>query len=89
MNNVECWLATIYIVECENCGDYEVSEDRATAVSPTHCPSCERTDRTSVKATDKQAWFYWYCLPGCLPDSDESGPFDTEQAALDDAEEWS
>ena len=20
-------------------------------------------------------WFYWYCFPGCLPDSDAIGPF--------------
>ena len=27
-------------------------------------------------------WYYWACLPGCLPDSDPSGPFDTEDEAL-------
>lgn len=26
-------------------------------------------------------WFYWYCFPGCLPDSDPFGPYDTWQAA--------
>jgi hypothetical protein len=30
-------------------------------------------------------WFYWYCFPGCLPDSDPIGPFDTEADALADA----
>lgn len=28
-------------------------------------------------------WYYWYCLPGCMPDSDPNGPFDTEQEAID------
>lgn len=32
-------------------------------------------------------WFYWFCFPGCLPDSDLIGPFDTEAAALADARE--
>ena len=27
-------------------------------------------------------WYWWTCLPGCLPDSDPSGPFDTEAEAL-------
>jgi hypothetical protein len=27
-------------------------------------------------------WYYWYCFPGCLPDSDPVGPFETEAAAL-------
>lgn len=28
-------------------------------------------------------WYSWYCFPGCLPDSDPDGPYDTEQAAID------
>lgn len=28
-------------------------------------------------------WYYWYCFPGCLPDSDPIGPYETEQAAFD------
>lgn len=32
------------------------------------------------------AGFYWWsCLPGCLPDSDPHGPFDTEEEAIEDA----
>jgi hypothetical protein len=30
-------------------------------------------------------WYWWSCFPGCLPDSDPSGPFETAQLALDDA----
>ncbi len=32
-------------------------------------------------------WFWWACFPGCLPNSYAFGPFDTRQAALDDAQE--
>lgn len=32
-------------------------------------------------------WFYWYCLPGCLPDSSPCGPFDTWQDAQSAAKE--
>ena len=36
-------------------------------------------------------WFYWYCFPGCLPDSEANGPFasynEAKQAARDDAAE--
>lgn len=31
-------------------------------------------------------WFYWYCFPGCLPDSEAIGPFDTANEALADAQ---
>ena len=35
-------------------------------------------------------WYYQFCLPGCMPDSDPFGPFgpfESEAAALDDARE--
>ena len=31
-------------------------------------------------------WYYWYCQPGCLPDSEPIGPFDSEALALEDFE---
>lgn len=32
-------------------------------------------------------WYYWFCFPGCLPDSDPIGPFDTEDDAIADAQD--
>lgn len=32
-------------------------------------------------------WYYWFCFPGCLPDSEPIGPFETEDEALADARE--
>ncbi len=32
-------------------------------------------------------WYYWFCFPGCIPDSDPIGPFETEAEALADARE--
>ena len=31
-------------------------------------------------------WFYWYCFPGCLPDSPPFGPFDSPETAIFQAE---
>lgn len=47
--------------------------------------------RTRVLAhnADEQhdpGWYYWYCFPGCLPDSEPMGPFATEAEALADAQ---
>ena len=30
-------------------------------------------------------WFWWTCLPGCLPDSCATGPFNSYEEALADA----
>ena len=32
-------------------------------------------------------WFYWYCFPGCLPDSEPVGPFKSHAEALKSARE--
>ena len=32
-------------------------------------------------------WFWWTCLPGCMPDSCAFGPFKSRQEALADAQE--
>ena len=32
-------------------------------------------------------WFYWYCFPGCLPDSEPIGPYPSWQAAKAAAQE--
>lgn len=34
----------------------------------------------------KGGYFWWSCFPGCLPDSDPIGPFDTYEEALADAQ---
>lgn len=33
-------------------------------------------------------WFWWSCLPGCMPDGEPSGPFATEAEALGDAQDY-
>jgi hypothetical protein len=35
-----------------------------------------------------EGWYYWYCEPGCLPDGEPFGPFESEDAALADAAEY-
>lgn len=32
-------------------------------------------------------WYWWPCFPGCLPDGDPIGPFETEEEAIEDARE--
>jgi hypothetical protein len=32
-------------------------------------------------------WFYWFCFPGCLPDSEPYGPFESKEDALAEARE--
>lgn len=39
--------------------------------------------------TDMQAGYYWWaCFPGCMPDGDPIGPFETEDEAIDNANDF-
>jgi hypothetical protein len=31
-------------------------------------------------------WYWWACFPGCLPDGEAHGPFETEAEAIADAQ---
>ena len=33
-------------------------------------------------------WYWWPCFPGCMPDGDPVGPFESEDAALEDARDF-
>jgi hypothetical protein len=38
-------------------------------------------------AKDLKGWYYWYCFPGCLPDSDPFGPYESYKEALEASRE--
>lgn len=35
----------------------------------------------------KGGWFYWYCFPDCLPDSEALGPYNSRKEALKAAQD--
>lgn len=49
---------------------------------------CEVCNNMGLRCIDtKVAWYWWACFPGCLPDGEPNGPFETEEAALADAQQ--
>jgi hypothetical protein len=36
----------------------------------------------------KSGWYWQACFPGCLPDGEPEGPFETEALAIADADVW-
>ena len=54
------------------------------------------TDYNDLERSEKEenklayGWYWWTCFPGCLPDSEPHGPFETEDEATADARgKWS
>ena len=41
-----------------------------------------------ITETYAAGWYWQAGFPGCLPDSDPSGPFAMSRDALEDADEW-
>ena len=54
--------------------------DPSRAADPYHLPDC-------IVFQTPDGWFWQSQMPGCLPDSDPIGPFDTRQEALDDCQD--
>jgi hypothetical protein len=42
------------------------------------CEDCNATGKRHLTP----GWYYWHCEPGCLPESEEVGPFLSPHAAL-------
>ena len=57
-------------------GSFEVFHSNCTGPDSGHWISGE---------TIQPGWYWWACFPGCLPDGDPAGPFESEQDAIDDA----
>src|SRR5512147_1800821 len=49
------------------------------------CDGCDDGEPCPHLEHDK--WYWWSCFPGCLPDGEPNGPFETEEEALADARE--
>ncbi len=93
--DVEVWSDFVTIVRSK-CGEFEVARESESARG--FCPSCERATcvldldtfdkaESGIEHTERIAWWWWSCFPGCLPDSEPFGPFATEADALADARE--
>ena len=42
-------------------------------------------EEDAVSSNTGAGFYWWSCLPGCLPDSDPVGPFASIELALEDA----
>lgn len=74
-----------HIMRCPDCGA-EYPETQRGGTSYRNTDSETSCCHGIPLARAEWAWWYWYCFPGCLPDSDPVGPFDTEAEALADAQ---
>ena len=64
--------------------------DPARAQDPHALPNAEVFEVTKVGPSSlagEPGFYWWPCFPGCLPDSDPIGPFQTETEAIKDAQE--
>lgn len=68
-------------------------EDEPTALPDVEVWYAEEGELNEWFETDDEdpspaGWYWWSCFPGCLPDGAPIGPFETESAALSDAQDY-
>jgi hypothetical protein len=44
----------------------------------------ENLDHADEYTLTEAGWYWWSCFPGCMPDSEPFGPFETEEEATFD-----
>jgi hypothetical protein len=71
--------------DCPSCDGtlYDFSEAGETDVI---CSECGYVDNAEPPLQYVLGWYWQACFPGCLPDGEPNGPFDTEQEAIADAQ---
>lgn len=86
--NIETFVSTYG--HCRQCGmlvlgiaGYQHSQWQSCPDCSDHSVAC---GKGIVVILNKTGWFYWFCFPGCIPDSDAIGPFSTEAEAIADAQ---
>jgi hypothetical protein len=55
----------------------------------TYCETENKSGETEIDLNGNEngkAWFFWFCVPGCLPDSDVFGPYLSADEAMNEAE---
>jgi hypothetical protein len=52
-----------------------------------HVDHYDEHGRNRTNHAEHIGWYWQACFPGCLPDGEPSGPFETEAEALADARE--
>lgn len=70
---------------CSGCGALRMEIAAPTTGYRLACTdhACQ-LDEVTVEL-NRIGFFWWLCHPGCLPDSEPMGPFDSVEKALEDA----
>jgi hypothetical protein len=71
--------------------DIETFYMGATEQASDDCTLCHTFDPSEdrFEHSEHVGWYWQACFPGCLPDGEPVGPFETEAEALADAQDGS
>lgn len=88
-NRKELDMSQIYTDETRENDPYALPDAEVFYVSQMEVNyNLQNIDHADEYTITEAGWYYWSCFPGCLPDSDAIGPFETEQEAIDDARDY-
>ena len=64
---------------------YEFASDSGTGYGSLETIWWEDLFPTVEPRLGERGWYWWPCFPGCIPDGEAVGPFQTERDAVIDA----
>ena len=64
--------------------DWQPGDKGNCSMCGNHAELHETWEESECEECFESAYYYAFCMPGCLPDSDFYGPFKTEQDAMKD-----
>lgn len=77
--DVEVFDSDYTSADCPHCDATFLSLDCDTG--DVKCEDC-RGSFTLESSELKHGWFWWYCLPGCMPEGEPRGPFEDKSEAM-------
>lgn len=82
----DSWMGDRVREELAGMPGYRLAERRQAALMGDGTAELDYAE-ADIKAAQQAlaGWYFWVCVPGCMPDSDASGPYKTEDEALEEA----
>ena len=82
-------MAQIYSDPTRESDPYALPDIEVFALSELEASYNRGNPFADEQAMTEAGWYWWSCFPGCLPDGEPNGPFDTEAEAITDSQDIS
>jgi len=81
-------MAHVYVTEAEENDKWSLPTLWVTTLTHEEALANLEYPEDVEPGIDLAGWYYCSCLPGCIPDSDFYGPYETEEEGIKEGREF-